>query len=369
MAHGEHRVFDLEKAIATWRQFHERQRVFLSDDLDELERHIRDHASQLQAAGMDPQRAFEQAVEHLGALDEGAEEYSKVYWGKLRRSQRVTDELAWKYAMIKNYLVIAIRNARRHFGYTCINVFGLAVGLACCLLIALFIIEELNYDTYHEHSGQIYRITKGTNASTPEYWAPALEETFPEVEYAVRLLGGFSRAVITHDEQHFKEPNGLYADASVFQVFSWPLLQGDPESVLVAPYSVVLSEQLARKHFGQEDPVGKTLNIGGMSNDPERSEYTITGVMADIPRHSHVRFEYIISYRTVEVLNDAGRWGTPLSWTNNMAKTYVLLTEQGKPDALAGQLPDFLRQHIPNERYDVTNAQLQPLTGIHLYSR
>ena len=141
-------------------------------------------------------------------------------------------------------------------------------------------------DRHHEKADRVYRLVKGGSANSAELWAPALEAEFAEVERAVRLMGGFSRALVTHEDGRYQEPGGLYADAAVFDVFSWPLLRGAPTSALSAPFSVVLTEPMARKHFGADDPIGKTLTIGGISNDGQQRLYTVTGVMAPPPHTS-----------------------------------------------------------------------------------
>ena len=164
--------------------------------------------------------------------------------------------------MFKNYLKIALRNLFKHKVYSFISIAGLSVGIACCLMILLYIQHELSFDRYHNNGDRIYRLVKGNNANTPELWAPALENEFPEIEYSVRFMQGFSNTLIISGENRFLEERGLYADASVFEVFSWPLLRGNPKTVLQEPFTIVLSEKLARKYFSNSDPIGRVLTIG-----------------------------------------------------------------------------------------------------------
>jgi putative ABC transport system permease protein len=271
-------------------------------------------------------------------------------------------------SMIWNYLKIAIRSLQRHPGYSFINVTGLAVGIACCLLMLLFVRDELSYDDYHDRGDRIFRVVKGDNANTPELWAPALEVEFSEVESAARLMGGFGRALVFNGDERQPEPNGLYADATALSVFSWPLTSGNSANALALPFSIVLTESMAERYFGDDDPTGKVMRIGGISNDAATRDYSVTGVIADVPRRSHVSFDYLISFATVEALNESGRWGTPLSWTNPMAKTYLLLRSPVNAEQVASRLPDFFAHHIDDPQYTFDDARLQSIGTIHLHS-
>ena len=270
--------------------------------------------------------------------------------------------------MFKNYLKITWRNIRKHQGYSFISIAGLSVGIACCLMILLYIQHELHFDRYHDKGDRIHRLVKGNSANTPELWAPALEDEFPVIEHAVRFMQGFTNTLIIASEQRFLEERGLYADASVFDVFSWPLLKGNPESALGDPFSIVLSEKLARKFFGDAAPIGQVLTIAGISNDSGRRDYKVTGIVQNVPHHSHIQFDFLISFETVVVLNDADEWGTPLGWTNRMVKTYLLLHPQTSVQELEARIPAFLQKYIHDEKYNYSDAKLQPLTSIYLHS-
>ncbi len=238
--------FDLEAAVAAWRRPLAHTRAFLAEDIDELEVHLRDHIDRLMAEGLDEAAAFRRATARLGVVIELEPEYQKVRWVKHRHRRSLWRELIWEGSMLKNYLTVALRNLRRHKGYTFISVAGLAVGLACCLLIVLFVEHELSYDQHHDNTDRVYRLVKGGSANTPELWAPALEAEFPEVEKAVRVMEGFSQTLIRYGETQILEPHGLFADAEAFDVFGWPLIQGHPQTALAAPFTLVLSETLAR---------------------------------------------------------------------------------------------------------------------------
>jgi putative ABC transport system permease protein len=191
--------------------------------------------------------------------------------------------------MLKNYLKIAIRNLRKHKAHSFLNVIGLAIGMACCLLISMYVVEELSYDTYNEKAHRIYRVatesrfgdTVTESALTPAPLAMALVQDFPEVHTATRLFTLFGDATISRGENRFNESRIFFADSTFFEVFSVPLLKGNPKVALSQRASIVLTEAMARKYFGEDDPLGKTVmlntNIG----------LNVTGVSANVPRNSH----------------------------------------------------------------------------------
>ncbi len=360
--------FDLEAAILAWRSPLENKRAFLGEDVDELEAHLRDLFEEFVSTGLDETLAFNRSVARIGAVLDLEPEYDKVRWAKHLHRQSFWREITWEGTMFKNYLIVALRNLRRHKCYTFISVAGLAMGLACCLFILIFIEHETSYDKHHEKGDRIFRLVKGNSANTPERWAPALEVEFPEIEKAVRFMEGFSRTQIRFEDFQALEPNGLFADAAALEIFNWRLDQGHPTTALAAPFTIVLSKKLAEKYFGDEDPMGKSLTLAGISNASASQDYQVTGVIAASPNLSHIKFEYLVSMATVETLNDTGQWGTPLSWTNRMAKTYLLLAENTAPDLVESRLPVFLRNHISDERYVVNDGLLQALPDIYLHS-
>ncbi|MEO1033485.1 MAG: ABC transporter permease [Bacteroidota bacterium] len=201
--------------------------------------------------------------------------------------------------MIRNYFKIAFRNLLKNKVYSAINIGGLAIGMACFLLIALFIQNELSYDHYHEKADHIYRVIHKGDADKSDPWVwgnapigPALKSDFPEIIEKVQFSGR-SDILLTYEENSFQESECFYVDATVFDVFSWPLIYGEPETALETPYSIVLTETTAKKYFGNQNPVGKTIEgIGGRAND---GTYTVTGVMADVPSNSHFNFDVLMS--------------------------------------------------------------------------
>jgi putative ABC transport system permease protein len=202
--------------------------------------------------------------------------------------------------MLKNFFKISFRHMIREKSYVFINITGLGIGLFCSILIGLFVRHELSYDTFHENKDQIYRVylegklggTELKGAYTCPPLGPEFHENFPDVINQVRI-SMWSETVIQHGDIGFIENQFGEADSSFFQIFSIPLLKGDPQTALSSVHNLVLSESTAVKIFGNEDPMGKTLKIG-----TDTTYYTITGVMQDFPENSHIHLNAIGSFMT-----------------------------------------------------------------------
>ena len=284
----------------------------------------------------------------------------------VRRSQRLAYDHARGPVMLKNYLKIAFRTLNRHKGYTFINVMGLAVGIACCLLILLYVQDERSYDRFHEHADRIVRVIGEVEsndgswrgrAATPYLLMPLIRDEFPQVEQAVRLAQ--TSQLVRYDNQQFTEENFFFADSTVFEVFSFDFIQGDPATALQQPFSVVLTVSTAHKYFGAADPLGQTLTV-----DNERT-FTVTGVVQDMPDNAHFHFDFLAalsSTRSWYSENMFTEWGSIWNYT------YLLLEENTTSDNLSAQLDAFMARHLPPEIPFAVRLQLQPLTDIHLHS-
>ncbi|HMB90194.1 MAG TPA: ABC transporter permease, partial [Rhodothermales bacterium] len=357
--------FDLEQAIATWRRFLASSQGLLPDDLDELETHLRDEFEALLADGLDPEAAYRTAQQRVGDYDTIENAYQRLYWKKVYHERRLRDELSARLSMIKNYIKIALRNLVRQKGYAFINVFGLAVGMACCLLILLFVQKERSYDRFHKHADRIYRLAYSAEsggtltdwAYSGAPWGPALAEELPEVVATARLQGslGDQTNLVGYGDNSYSERHLYLADPTVFEVFTLPLLQGDPGTALDAPYTIVLSETAARKYFGDQDPVGKALDING-------DDFQVTGVFEALPSNSHIRLDMLASFATV--LQDQPDYNSVWLYT------YVLLDEPHAAETVRGKLSAFAEQHISREGFlaGLQGLYLQPLTDLHLHS-
>ena len=200
--------------------------------------------------------------------------------------------------MFRNYWLVAIRNFKRHRVYSTINLLGLSIGLATCILILLFVQDELSYDRFHKNADRIYRVAVERDwgdkmiswPRAPMGLAAELEERLPEVVRGTRIFPR-GRILTEYGDQRFYESNGYYADGAFFEIFSFPFVQGDPETALSDPKSIVVTKRFAQKYFGDEDPMGETMRFPSILR-----EMTVTGVLDDVPQNSHFRFDYLISF-------------------------------------------------------------------------
>ena len=300
-----------------------------------------------------------------------------------------------QYAMFKNYFKIAWRNLVKKKAYSVINIFGLGLGMACCFLIFMFVQDELSYDNYHEKGDRIYRVIHGfksekdseESAKANPFWvwnnAPigaALRQEFPEIEKVVQFSGR-SDILLTYEDKIYQEDGVFCMDSTAVDVFSWSLLRVDPKTVLAAPYSIVLTESTARKYFGDADPIGKSLQGTESPGRSKAGDYTVTGIMKDVPSNSHFRFNALLSMSTFrkaypERLED---WGYVDFYT------YFLVKEQFNEAAFRQKIPAFLsraQKKDPNYTIDIeplkdaylrTSAQRQPgetgsLSNIYVFS-
>ncbi|WP_419212797.1 ABC transporter permease [Maribacter sp. X9] len=272
--------------------------------------------------------------------------------------------------MFRNYIKIAWRNLLKNKGYSAINIGGLAIGMTCFLLIAMFIKNELSYDRYHEKGDRIYRVVHHSSAdNTEDQWiwgnapvGPALKSDFPEVIEKVQFSGR-SDVLLEYNKRSFQESNCFYMDPTVFDVFTWPLISGNPKTALEAPYSIVLTESTAKKYFGDEDPMGKAINgIGGRAND---GIYTVTGVMKDVPSNSHFSFDVLMSmssfYQTRPEIFD--------SWGYVDFYTYFLVDENFDQQVFQSKIPAFLDRNLPEDDAEYYyNLTFEPLKEAYLQS-
>lgn len=270
--------------------------------------------------------------------------------------------------MFKNYLKIAFRNVKKHKAYAFINIAGLAIGMACCILIISFIATELSYDRYHKKTDRIYRLgldadLGGNQILMPISTAPAaptLVQNYPEILDAVRFQRMGKVSVKDRDLEFFEE-NVYLADNSIFNIFTFPMILGDPQSALKTAYSMVMTEDTAYKYFGDEDPVGKILKVGN------QFDYTVTGVMENVPKNSHFTFDILCSFESLY----AQRGEAMEEWLSFNLYTYVLIQENINIKELENKFPVLIDKHMGTELKAIGGKIeffLQPLTQIHLHS-
>lgn len=272
--------------------------------------------------------------------------------------------------MLKNYFKIAWRVLLKSKVYSFINLGGLAIGMACCLLIVLYVRDELSYDQFHENAHRIYRVLAESgneedrvleSANTSFRVGPALKQSFPEVLDAIRFREGY-RGVLSYGEKSFAEKKFYFVDPTVFEVFTFEFAIGDPKTALAQPNNVVLTERTARKYFGDADPIGQVLHYEGWAGP---ADLTVTGVLKNLPQNTHFDFDFLGSLDIIDTSDFYWTWFTSL-WT------YILLPENYPPEQLQAKFPDFIdRQIKPNLDRDESwfILDLEPLTDIHLYSQ
>lgn len=277
--------------------------------------------------------------------------------------------------MVKNYLKVAIRNIIKHKGFSIINILGLATGIACSIFILLFVAHELSYDKFHEKADRIYRIavraSVGDTKIRQTYSSSAtfkkLLEDFPEIEKGVKFLR-LGRTPINLGDKTFYESRFYAVDSTFFDVFTFPLIHGDPNTALSGPNSMVISKDTALKYFGSTDAVGKILRAD-FSYGSGSIDFEITGVSENVPSNSHFHYDLLVSSSTFPTfINDPG-------WTSNNFITYVVLKEGIKSEWFNERLKEFTRRHMGGEQFDAWVAKgnyweyfLQPVTEIHLNS-
>ena len=270
--------------------------------------------------------------------------------------------------MLKNYLKVAFRALRRQKGYAFINIAGLAAGLACFILILLFVQHELSYDRFHKKREQIYRMIQlrhtptGTDlwADTAPAMVPTIMREFPEIEVAT-TIGSTKDPLLSIGEKHFQN-NGILADSNFFNVFSFSLLRGNPGTALKEANSVLLTKTLAATIFGDQDPMGQTLFY------QNQQAHIVTGIIADVPRTSHIRFDYILPVQ-------ANKWYSvalddpPWIKFDNGWYTYARLAQGVNVEQLEKKVSAYVEEHRKNRPENRYEYLFQPLTDIHLGSR
>lgn len=263
--------------------------------------------------------------------------------------------------MIRNYFTSFIRFIGKHKAYSFNNLLGLSIGMASAVIIYLWILDEQSFDTFHENYDNLYRFVQTQHyedgdflvAATPGPMAPEFEELFPEIIETARFRPGLPEVLISYDDKKFYEYRVAFADKEFFKLFSYPFVRGSADNPFHDVNSLLITEHIAEKYFGDEDPVGKTLYI----NNEE--VYTVTGVLKNIPVNSHLQFDIIGNFDKLEKL------GYYVGWNNNFYYGYALLQEGVDHHTLGPKFDQYMRENQGNER---TNFWLQPLPEIHLHS-
>jgi putative ABC transport system permease protein len=278
--------------------------------------------------------------------------------------------------MFKNYFKIAWRNLMKYKFISFINLFGLTVGLTCCLLITTYIINELSYDRYNKNAENTYRVTRTfkngdgavslvlSTVSPPfGYYFPT---DFPEVQKMTRLLN-IGTTPLKYKEKLINEPNVYFADENLFNVFTLKVLEGNPQTALKDPFSIMMSEDVAKKYFGNEDPMNKVLKANN------QFDVKVTGIYKDFPENSFMHPGVLVSFNTLKDSAVYGAENLRTNWGNNSFFTFLVLPNHYDPQKLISKFPAFLDKHMAKEyggkqASKFTSLDLQKLTDIHLHS-
>src|SRR5258706_530053 len=270
--------------------------------------------------------------------------------------------------MLRNYLLISLRNLKKHFTYSLINIVGLGLGIATCLLLVTWIRHELSYDRFHEKANRLYRSsmeysfggqTNKTNVS-PTALLPVLQKNFAEIENGVRVYNPsyYSPFIVRKDEKLFQEGRFYFADSTFFEIFSFRLIHGDVHRALVEPRSVVLTQTMAKKYFGLEDPMGKVLQINN------QADYKVTGVMEDVPSNSLLQFDFVGSFSSLDAAKEQ------IWWSANY-QTFFLLQPHADVPSLQDKTNALVKKELASEvtnPNDYVKYNFMPMTDIYLRS-
>jgi putative ABC transport system permease protein len=266
--------------------------------------------------------------------------------------------------MFSNYLKIAWRNIVGNPLFSAINIIGLSIGLACCIIITLFVRYELSYDKHWVNADRTYRVTRdffGNNlklAAVAPPIAPLLKDDFSEIEDIVRILGA-GGITLSRGDLRIVEENFAIADSNIFEFFNLEFISGDPETALARPTDIVLTQRAAERYFGNEDPVGQTLDLMG------QTDVTVTAVIEDLPDNTHMAFELVGSIAAIPLMMGPEELE---NWGSNNYYTYLRLPEGYDPADLQAKFNDFLVKHWNEDAESISALGLQRLPDIHLTS-
>ncbi|MCP4724769.1 MAG: FtsX-like permease family protein [bacterium] len=280
--------------------------------------------------------------------------------------------LVWRSTMFKNYLKIAFRNINKNKGFSFINIFGLSFGMACSILIFLYVQYELSFDNFHKDSERIFRVGKEFKSSgqeagytiwTPPPVAPVLLDEYPEVEEAVRIY--FDNGVVKYEEKNFAEDEIVFADNSFFNIFSFQFANGSPEYALTDPFTAVITQEAAGKYFDYDDPIGKTLIY---NND----SYRVTGVLENIPGNSHLQFDFLLSFGSLEEQRKRqGRRSYNVQWWFHSFATYIKTRDASPSQELIDSIYNLSKTHVGDQEDRFGFQQrfiIEPLKDVYLRS-
>ena len=354
-------TFDLDKAVAEWSRRMKRSGALEDGMIAELEAHLRDEFEDLVGQGKSPEDAFHEVIASVESADVIGGEYYKTYArGLFAASPRQSGSLS--LALFLNSVKVSLRKMRRQKWYSLISVTGLAVGIACSVLILLWVRHELSYDRFHSNAENIYRVIMEddlNDSSSVHPWlpfplGPALQNEFPEIAAVSRYRP--DNMTVRYKEKAYTETDFLTVDPSFFNLFSFPFLQGNPAEALADPNSIVIRDTMAKKYFGGEDPMGKVLNLSG------RADLAVSGVV-HIPDESDFQFDFFFSFQSYPLFN-VDLAPLEANWSGKNYHIYLLLQKGSSAALLEKKIAGFLKSRTPGRNQIL---RLQKLSRIHLF--
>jgi putative ABC transport system permease protein len=267
--------------------------------------------------------------------------------------------------MIKNYLKIALRTIRNHKGYSFINITGLAIGIACCILILLWVNEELSYDRFHKNADHLYRVN-AINETTEQIYlqwqmpaplSPALKEEIPEIQLSTRYLELGGEWLVRYGDKNFMESEFSMVDPDFFRMFTYPAIKGNLDDALSDPHSVVITQRVADKYFPDEDPMGKILHVEGTL------DFVVKAVIKNMPHNSHLQCDFLIPFMLLKDLQT--EYDVLEEWNIQNNETFVQLEEKSTAQDVDQKIAHFLDKHLEKQKLVL---YLQPFRKIHLFS-
>lgn len=275
----------------------------------------------------------------------------------------IKHKVYWSIQMFKNHMKIALRNIKRHKGYSFINIFGLASGIACCILIFLWVQDEFSYDKFHDNGDNLYLVgthqrlgsSTATTSGTPPALGPAFKEEYPEIVNSARFCNGPHALIFAYGAKRFRE-QAEAVDSSLLEMFTFPLIQGNPESALTEPYSLVMTERMAQKYFNTDDALGKIIRV------ENKYDFKVTGVLKNLPQNSLLRYDFLVP---IQFLKE--HWNSPDhldTWYNFSFTTFVQLNENASLEEVNQKIAGRIKQGYPED--DVTPF-LRSYTKLYLH--
>ena len=362
-------MFDLENAFREWKKNLLKNPGVEESHAIEIEEELREEIKELTAEGLSEEEAFFRVTAEVAPSDVLGSEFYKVH------TSRSSGRPSWKPprfmpVLLWNYYKVALRKIKRQKSHSFINIAGLSVAMACFLIILIFIQFELSFDRFFDRSDRIFRVSLRSESQedesysiiTPEILSTVMKESIPDIENA-GIVQRSRSARLQAGDKRFTE-DGLFADSDFFRIFPFDLIQGNRPTVLVAPDSIVLSDRLAEKIFGSDNPVGRTIHFEGRFFN---RDLNVTGVVRHPPKNSHLQFAYVVSTSTIAAVEASKDWFN--AWHVSAFHTYVELKQKGSRHQVEQKIRSLFETARPEENLRENQVFLQPLTDIHLKSR